>query len=904
MRLLRLSISAKITAAFVLIVAALVSGMAANAYGRSRDALENATFSQLVSTAAEKEAALNAWVDERGIDLASVAASPRMLELASGLTGPGAAAATSSILAEMRARMSANSSLLTMSILDPDTGEVIVSTDATEVGKSRENLPYFLNGRIQPYVQAAYFPMGAEKPMMAGSAPLRAADGRLLGVLAASLDVGRVDAIVGRRSGMQTTDDAYLVNRSSLLVTQPRLTPDAAVLKYGIQSVAVSRVLTGSNGIVAAADYRGVPVLDAYRWLPSLQLGLVVKIDQAEAYAPARALRSTFGVAAVVALVAAALLAFWLVRLITVPVRRLVRVASDIGAGDLDAHLDTRLSNRSGDEMGQLAQAFSSMAANLKTTVVSRDRLALEVAERVRAQASLQTSERRYQTLVDLSPDAVLVNADGRIVFANSAALRLFGAASPQELVGTPIAERVHPDYRALVARRRAKALAGFETEPAELRFLRVDGSPVDVEVAAARVEFDGRVASQVILRDITERKQAEQALKKSEEQLRQSQKMEAVGQLAGGIAHDFNNLLTAILGYSQMILSGTSPALAEVRDDVEEIKRAAERAGALTRQILAFSRRQVLRPEAVSLNDVIGGMESLLARTLGEDIFLAFTRCSDLGLAEIDRHQFEQVLMNLSVNARDAMPSGGRLTLETANIELDEEYCRAHPEVSPGSYVSLSVVDTGVGMDSETMTRAFEPFFTTKGVGAGTGLGLAVIHGIVAQSHGSIVVFSELGKGTTFKIHLPRVGQPDVAEPGILPHRASARGTETLMVVEDEAGLRGLVERILRGAGYTAIVFGSPDEALEALDEAERVVDLLITDVVLPGALQGPELARAALLKRPGLRILFMSGYTRDALVIAGRLEDGVTLLEKPFSPEGMETMVRAVLERGSDKT
>jgi len=643
-----------------------------------------------------------------------------------------------------------------------------------------------------------------------------------------------------------------------------------------------------------------------------------------------------------------------------------------------------------------------------------------DISERKRAEAALRESEDRYQTLVNLSPDAIVVNSGGKYVFANPAAARLFGVGSPQELVGRVVAEMVHPDYRELVAQRTVQVLAGAMAPPLEMKFLRRDGSSAPVEASAARIEFDGSPATQVVLRDITERKraeealrlarfsidfasdltlwispeghlldvsqsacarfgysrdelltmsvfdltmglspdawpdrwreleqgpliferqyrtksgeifpveissavlehegreynlvvirditdrkEAEEALKQSEEQLRESQKMEAVGQLAGGIAHDFNNLLTTILGYTEMILSGEASSLEDVRPDIEEIKHAGERASALTQQILAFSRRQILRPTALSLNEVLDGMESLLRRTLGEDIDLVILEHPQLDVTEVDRHQFEQVLMNLALNARDAMPSGGRLTLETANVELDEQYCRAHPEVAPGSYVMLSVSDTGLGMDQDTMDHIFEPFFTTKAFGQGTGLGLAVIHGIVTQSRGSISVYSEPGKGASVKIYLPRAARADIPEEVTLPSHVSTAGSETVMVVEDEAALRSLIERVLGAAGYTTLAFGSAAEALEAFGQDECSVDLLLTDVMLPGALQGYDLARAVLAAQPGLPVLYISGYARNALVHAGRLDEGVNLLEKPFTPEALASAVRKVLDQCPD--
>jgi PAS domain S-box-containing protein len=524
---------------------------------------------------------------------------------------------------------------------------------------------------------------------------------------------------------------------------------------------------------------------------------------------------------------------------------------------------------------------------------------ARDITERRQAEEMLRASEDRYQALVNLSPDAIVVNVRGKFVFANPAAARLLGADSPREIVGKDILELIYPDDRELVGERTAQVLAGSMLTSAEIKFMRLDGSPVQVEATAARIEFDGSPATQVVARDITERKQAEEALRQTEEQLRQSQKMEAVGQLAGGIAHDFNNLLTAIIGYSDMILASGASSFDDVRPDVEEIKHAGERASALTKQILAFSRRQALQPEVVSLNEVLAGMEPLLRRTLGEDIDLVTALHPDLGQAKADVHQFEQVLMNLAVNARDAMPHGGHLTLGTGNVELDEEYCCTHPYAEPGSYVMLAVSDTGIGMDEATLEHIFEPFFTTKGPGEGTGLGLATVYGIVKQSGGSVSVYSEPGKGTSFKIYLPRVDASIKARSTAPVGSGLTGGQETILVVEDEPGVRDLVARILKGIGYELIITANSDEALSILEDSTCSVDMLLTDVVLRGAMQGNELAQAVGLLYPHLPVLYMSGYARDAIVHSGRLDEGVNYLEKPFTPDGLAHRVREVLDR-----
>ena len=346
-------------------------------------------------------------------------------------------------------------------------------------------------------------------------------------------------------------------------------------------------------------------------------------------------------------------------------------------------------------------------------------------------------------------------------------------------------------------------------------RHRKKDGELLPVEISANHFTHDGKEYDCAFCRDITDRKQAEETLRRVEEQLRQSQKMEAVGQLAGGIAHDFNNVLTAIIGYSQLILASDEPLTSTQRGDVEEIKASAERASALTRQILAFSRRQALQPHVLCLNEIVADTERLIRRTLGENIELLTLLAPDLDLVEIDRNQFEQVLVNMALNARDAMPNGGRLTLETENIELDEDFCGAYPGAVPGPHVALTIRDSGIGMSEETRSRVFEPFFTTKEPGNGTGLGLATVYGVVSQSGGTISVDSRLGSGTVFRIYLPRVektAETRAVSRGAVP---LPFGPETILVVEDEEGVRNLVTRVLGELGYSVLSAGSGVEAL-----------------------------------------------------------------------------------------
>jgi PAS domain S-box-containing protein len=529
-----------------------------------------------------------------------------------------------------------------------------------------------------------------------------------------------------------------------------------------------------------------------------------------------------------------------------------------------------------------------------------------DITERKQAEKALQESERTLAQLLANLPGMAYRCAndyDWTEFFVSQGCLELTGyeVADIENSARIAFNDLIHPDDQKRVREETQRGLAEhrsyrfpyrIEAATGELKWVWDQGSGV-YDAAGNVVFLEG------FIMDISDKVRAEESLRERDEQLRQSQKMEAVGQLAGGIAHDFNNLLTAILGYSEMILSDGESRGLLLREDVEEIKRAAERAAALTRQILAFSRRQALKPVVVSLNAVLVDMEPLLRRTLGEDIDLVTLLQADLGQTEVDVHQLGQVLLNLAVNARDAMPAGGRLTLKTADLELGEEYCRVNAGVEPGSYVMLLVSDTGVGMDKETQSRMFEPFFTTKAAGAGTGLGLSTVYGIVRQSGGSIDVESEPGSGATFRVYLPRVLAPVAPTPVIALSVSSNRGYETILVVEDEDSLRTLVTRILGGLGYTVVTAATAAEALEILGESERAFDLLLTDVVLPGGMQGSDLARRLLSSRPELPVLYMSGYTRDAIVHAGRLDEGVNYLEKPFTPETLARMVRTVLDQ-----
>ena len=513
-----------------------------------------------------------------------------------------------------------------------------------------------------------------------------------------------------------------------------------------------------------------------------------------------------------------------------------------------------------------------------------------DITERSRVEVALRLSEERYRLLFERNPQPMWVFDLETLAFleVNEAATRHYGYSREEFLAMTLKDIRPPEEVQKLLARLTVGA-PRYE-EAGVWKHKRKDGTIIEVEITAHDLTFYGRPAQMVLAYDVTERRALE-------EQLRQSQKLESVGQLAGGIAHDFNNLLTVISGYSDLLLRGAKDE--GQRQKIDEVKKAAERAASLTRQLLAFSRKQVLEPKVIDLNDVVAEADKMLRRLIGEDIHLV-TMC-DPGLWRVkaDPGQLLQVTINLAVNARDAMPRGGKLTIETRNVELDEAYVREHVAVIPGPYVMLAVSDTGVGMDAETQRQIFEPFFTTKEVGRGTGLGLSMVYGVVKQSGGNIWVYSEPGKGTTFKIYLPRVDDAGEKVQADAATHAQLRGTETVLLVEDEGMVRTLLRDILGAEGYTVLAAAGGQEALEICKRHEGPIHLILTDVVMPG-MSGRELVARLSETCRDLKVLYISGYTDDAIVHHGVLDEGTNFLQKPFTPDAVLRKVREVLDSG----
>jgi hypothetical protein len=544
---------------------------------------------------------------------------------------------------------------------------------------------------------------------------------------------------------------------------------------------------------------------------------------------------------------------------------------------------------------GKLTRLIPAVERELREAEARR-RLGRTEHELRTSEKRLEMSERRFQNLFESAPEAlVITDRRGAITLVNHQAERMFGWTR-QELLDQPLEMLLpQPKREGHVALREGylkdavpRAMGGGR---ANLHGVRKNGSVFPVEISLSPMESDGDLLVAAAVRDITERVQLQA-------QLLQAQKMESVGRLAGGVAHDFNNLLSVIIGWTGMALEEL-PAGHAVRPSLEEVLKAGEGAAGLTRQLLAFSRQQVVEPTLFSVNDLVVEADKMLRRLIGEDIEFVTRTDPELGTVKMDRGQLEQVLLNLVVNARDAMPEGGKLTIESANVVLDAEYPRKNAGVTPGEYVMLAVSDSGVGMNEEVKARLFEPFFTTKEREKGTGLGLATCYGIAKQAGGHIAAYSEEGLGTTMKVYLPRSRE---ATPPAARHREKTpvHGVETILLVEDDPAVRRVTARMLEAQGYRVLSTGSGKEALRVIEDGREPWHLLLTDVVLSGGMSGRALADRVRALKPDVKVLFVSGYTSDVTILHGLLEQGITLVQKPFTAESLGGKVRQVLDAG----
>jgi two-component system, cell cycle sensor histidine kinase and response regulator CckA len=518
--------------------------------------------------------------------------------------------------------------------------------------------------------------------------------------------------------------------------------------------------------------------------------------------------------------------------------------------------------------------------------------------ERHKAELALRESEERYRTLVHTLPDALTVaDINGNVVYEAPTTLRFYGYDVDENLSGRRVIDWIHPAYKAKALNLIDDLKAGRDVRHQEFMLTKKDGASFYGEVSASSMrDAQGNVTGFLsLVRDISDRKQAEAERAQLQAQLLQAQKMESIGRLAGGVAHDFNNMLSVILGYAELIqtqLAKDDPLL----NDILQIEKAGRRAKDITQQLLAFSRKQIIEPAIMDLNEFVTSTQKGLSRLIGEDINLHFSPGADLYKIKFDRSQLDQILINLAANARDAMPQGGQLKIETANIRLDEAFSKEHYMMTPGDYVLLTVKDTGVGMDRETLLHAFEPFFTTKTVGKGTGLGLSTVYGIVIQGGGFIEAESEPGHGSTFRIYFPRMSEEAIVAEEI-QECPMKQGTGKVLVVEDDPMVRDITVAMLASVGYKVQAAATPLAALEYCEKSCDPIDLLITDVVMP-ELSGAELRDKIQAMKPGLKVLFISGYASDIIAHHGILDEGVNFIRKPFTLNDLAKAVQNVIQ------
>ncbi len=868
-------------------------------------------------------------------------------------------------------------------------GRVVLSTEPSQEGRMYADKVFFQRSLKRPSVS----PSPLDRPAMAAARPVVDERGRVVGVLAGLAPLGPFSEIIRVPSGLGRT---YLVDGNySLLTGLSASKPGIRVRSKGIEAALKNQ----ARGSGAYKDFRGVPVLGAWSWLPELEVALVVEQDQAESLRTVHVLLAVNAGVALAALLIAALASWAVNRSIVTPLADLSETAARIAAGHLDIAVDVKRK----DEIGALAQTFNFMTDKLRQTM-----------------EGIGKSEERFRTLYEDNPSMYLtVDENGVVLSVNPFGAEQLGYRV-MELVGQSVLDAFYPDDKEPMKQQLAACLrTPGEVAHWEFRKIRKDGSMLWVREAARAVRgSDGKPMVFIVCEDITERKQAEEALKESEKkfrelfeeskdvvfisspkgnyidinragvelfgysskeellkiditrelyvyseererfqtdlekygfvkdyelplkkkdgkklnalitasavrdehgaiiayrgivrdvtnqrnlegQLLQAQKMEAIGQLSGGIAHDFNNILTAIMGYASLMKSKTKQD-AVLQSYVDQVLTASTRARNLTKNLLAFSRRQVMNPRPVNVNEVVTSLERMLIQLIREDIQLKLLVTDENLTIMADSGQIEQILINLVTNARDAMPQGGSLTIETKQVDMDAEYGKKHLFAKEGRYACISVTDTGIGMDEKTKEKIFEPFFTTKEIGRGTGLGLSIVYGIIKQHNGNINVYSEPGLGTTFRIYFPMIeSKPEEQRPQELPEPKG--GTETLLLAEDDADVRNLTRTILAEAGYTVLEAVDGEDAIKVFAEHQDAIRLVLLDVIMPKK-NGKEVHNWIRKTRPGAKVLFMSGYSADIIFKKGVLEEGLNLITKPATPHELLGKVREVLDKQSE--
>jgi PAS domain S-box-containing protein len=858
------SLERRVTLSVTLLLVVVIGGMFWLSRSRVVDAVSSAEMSRLKTSAGQLGQTLTAQATRLTEEIGGIAAAPGLRgALSAGASQSAVDLAASTLDASVRGTTIHDVALLNIN------GDVIATAGGPGARLSKPDRA----SRFETVTGPTIGPLMARGDTVAYAitAPVAGLGGAPIGyVVATRLLTGGAESatllggLVGRGARV------LMANADGSLTTD--LTKPVTRSEYPGSSGSAATYMDADGRIVlgASAPITGTP------WM------VIVEAPRVEALQAAHRFTRDSGIAGAIFIVLGALLSGLLIRRAMRPLGEVTAAAREIAAGDMSR----RAVVRGRSEIAVLGEAFNRMVERVGR---SAHDLTSRANQLEASNKELNESEAKYRSLFEHLPDGIVVHHDDQILFANPAARRLLGVATDTDLANRSMMDFIAPFDRGTVRDVIEQITAKAQPLPTmEVRLQRADRRIATVEATSMPLRVNGSAAVQTVLHDVTERRLLE-------EQFRQSQKMDAVGRLAGGVAHDFNNLLTVIQAHAEFALSPTGTD-DERRRDIEEIRRTADAAARLTRQLLTFSRKQSVTPTQIDLNESISGMLGMLQRLIGDNIEVVIVGGDQLAGIWADEGQIQQVLLNLAVNARDAMPEGGVLRFETANITVGDGYVgAASVAIPPGDYVMLAVQDTGIGMTEEIRSRVFEPFFTTKQAGRGTGLGLSTVYGIVKQAGGHIWVYSEPGMGTAFKVFFPPHSSGEAAPPVLAVADGTGERQGHLVVVEDDASVRTAVVRTLRGAGYSVREAANAEAALGLLNTADPI-DLLITDLIMPG-MPGVELLDLARSLRPGLPAIVLSGYSEQPGARVGRLPDQALFIEKPVSPAELIRRVTQLL-------
>jgi len=873
----KIGLARKVTMVFVFFAAVLLAIVGSLAYYNGRSALEDATVADLLSKAAEKEIMLNRWLEEQQRDIVSLAAMPHVADDLSRLTAAAGAGSAASHAAHDRLasefQLFIGQNVSSLFVLEPRTGKIIISTNPGDEGKFKEDRSYFIHGQKGPFVRGPYNSIDLRVPVITIAAPVKSPDGHLLGVLAGHLNMNEMGAVISPKTGLYQTDDAYLVNLSSLFVTQPRFIADPVVLRRGIHTEPVKRGLKGENGHLLTKDYRGEPTIAVYRWLPMHQLCLVVQRDEKEAFAHSRTFGKIILLISLLALLVSSLVAVELAKTITRPVLALQVGAARLGRGETDVRLD----EEADDELGNLAREFNRMAAAIS-----------------QREAALRESEERYRTLFDSASDGIFImSVEGKLIAVNESFARIHGY-NTQEMTNIDLRVLDTEGTARLIPERMRRLLAG-EAMTFEVEHYHKDGHVFPMEVSASKLAAGGESYIMSIHRDIATRKQAEEERRRVEERLQRAERMEALGILAGGVAHDLNNVLGVLYGYTELLLEKI-PEGSPLRTYVDNILSSGEKGAAIIQDLLTLARRGVTVHDVTNVNRIVSDFfkSPVFQKLEASQPKVTFRKELSEELLNIKGSavHLEKTVMNLLTNAAEAISGNGQVTVRTENRYLDRPV-HGYDAVKEGEYVVLTVSDTGGGISTADIDKIFEPFYTKKVMGrSGTGLGLTIVWGTVKDHDGYIDVRSEIGKGTSFTLYFPVTREEWLEKKEKIPVERYMGQGESILVVDDTAEQRDIAARILTRLGNRVHTVSGGEEAVEYL--RTHKADLLVLDMIMDPGIDGLETYRRVLEIHPKQKAIIASGFSETERVKMARDLGVGAYVRKPYLMEKIGVTIR----------